>query len=97
MGITDRNSTECGRIFNTLSHSGYRVSVDIRNEKIGFKIREHTLQRIPYMLVIGDSEQQNKTVSVRTREGHDLGEMTLEDFQLVLDKNISRLGRSNDS
>ena len=56
-----------------LKNQGIRVEADLRNEKIGFKIREHTLQRVPYLLVVGDREAESKTVAVRTRSGKDLG------------------------
>ena len=59
---------------------GFRVESDLRNEKIGFKIREHTLQRVPYLLVVGDREVENGLVAVRTRRGEDLGTMTVEEF-----------------
>ena len=59
---------------------GFRVESDLRNEKIGFKIREHTLMRVPYLLVIGDREMEEGTVAVRTRKGEDLGSMPIEAF-----------------
>jgi threonyl-tRNA synthetase len=61
-------------------NQGLRVAADLRNEKIGYKIREHTLQRVPYLLVIGDRERDNGLVAVRTRGGEDLGSMTISDF-----------------
>ena len=64
----------------TLAEQGFRVSSDLRNEKIGYKIREHTLQRVPYLLVIGDREKENGAVAVRTRSGEDLGSMSLQAF-----------------
>jgi threonyl-tRNA synthetase len=60
--------------------AGIRIQTDLRNEKIGFKIREHTIQRVPYLLVIGDREVADNTVSVRTREGLDLGSLSIEEF-----------------
>ena len=63
-----------------LKRQGLRVNSDLRNEKIGFKIREHTLQRVPYLLVIGDREMEKGEVSVRTQGGEDLGSMTIESF-----------------
>ena len=56
------------------------MSTDLRNEKIGFKIREHTLQRTPYLLVVGDREVENDSVAVRTRSGEDLGTMSVDEF-----------------
>ena len=67
-----------------LDQAGYRVEVDHRNEKIGKKIREATLEKVPFMLVVGDRDMENGTVSVRTRKGEDLGAMTLEDFSAKL-------------
>ncbi len=67
-----------------LDRLGFRVEADIRNEKIGKKIREATLEKVPYMLVVGDRDMENKTVSVRTRAGEDLGAMSLEEFAAKL-------------
>jgi len=64
----------------SLANQGFRVVSDLRNEKIGYKIREHTLQRVPYLLVVGDREKENGMVSVRTRGGEDLGSMSVDDF-----------------
>jgi threonyl-tRNA synthetase len=93
MGITDRNAKTCQEICNQLSTQGYRVEVDIRSEKVGFKVREHTLQRVPFLLIIGDKEQENGEVSVRTREGKDLGSMPLKGFISLLNSAISLRGR----
>ncbi len=78
MNITDKQSDFAKKVENRLKKSGIRVVSDLRNEKIGFKIREHTLQRIPYLLVVGDREVENDSVAVRTREGEDLGVMTID-------------------
>ena len=78
MNITDKQSDFVNNVENRLKKSGIRVVSDLRNEKIGFKIREHTLQRIPYLLVVGDREVENDSVAVRTREGEDLGVMTVD-------------------
>ncbi len=78
LNITDRQAEFAGRVQESLKNQGFRVEVDLRNEKIGFKIREHTLQRVPYLLVVGDREAQNLEVAVRTRGGKDLGTMPLE-------------------
>ncbi len=64
----------------TLVDKGFRVQSDLRNEKVGYKIREHTLQKVPYLLVVGDREKETGTVSVRTRSGEDLGSVPLADF-----------------
>ena len=80
MNITDRQSEYVQNLQKTLQNHGIRVNSDLRNEKIGFKIREHTLQRVPYLLVTGDREVENGTVAVRTRTGEDLGSMSVEAF-----------------
>ncbi len=80
MNITDSQAEYAKKCTETLQKQGLRVTSDLRNEKIGFKIREHTLQRVPYLLVIGDRETENATVAVRTRGGEDLGPMTLPAF-----------------
>jgi threonyl-tRNA synthetase len=76
MSITDRQREYARGVTNSLREQGFRVDADLRNEKIGFKIREHTLQRVPYLLVVGDREVDNGAVAVRTRQGQDLGTMT---------------------
>ena len=80
MNITDAQADAVAALGKALANQGFRVTTDLRNEKIGYKIREHTLQRIPYLLVIGDREKENGTVAVRTRSGEDLGSMSPEDF-----------------
>jgi threonyl-tRNA synthetase len=77
----------------TLQEQGFRVTMDLRNEKIGFKIREHTLQRVPYMLVLGKKELEDQTVAVRKRDGADLGAMSLNDFIVHLQAEIAKKGR----
>ncbi len=96
MGITDRNNETCITTKNKLIDYGFRAESDIRNEKVGFKIREHTIQRIPFLVIIGDKEEDNNEISVRTREGKDLGNMTLDNFKLIVDKSISEKGIEND-
>ena len=71
-------------IAEKLNAAGYRVEADLRNEKIGKKIREATLEKIPYMLVVGDRDIENKTVSVRMRSGEDLGAMSIDAFESLL-------------
>ncbi len=90
MGITDRNNDACLDTKSKLINYGFRTSVDIRNEKVGFKIREHTMKRIPFLIIIGDKEEENNELSVRTREGKDLGKMTLDKFKLIMDESISQ-------
>ena len=70
----------CKQVVNKLKESGFRSKVDLRNEKIGFKIREHTLKRVPYMLVVGDKEMAADEIAIRTRSGEDLGKMSIEQF-----------------
>ena len=77
-----------------LKNKGFRASSDLRNEKIGFKIREHTLQKIPYLLVVGDKEVENGTVAVRKRGGEDLGAMTFDEFCTLLNQDVANFGRS---
>ncbi|WP_417440772.1 threonine--tRNA ligase [Idiomarina sp.] len=80
MNITDNQSDYVRKVVKTLNEKGIRASADLRNEKIGFKIREHTLKRVPYLLVVGDKEVEAGEVAVRTRGGDDLGKFPLEDF-----------------
>ena len=82
--VTDRAADYAQEIRSYLDGHGFRVEVDERNEKIGKKIRETTLEKVPFMLVVGDRDMENKTVSVRTRAGEDLGAMSLEDFAAKL-------------
>ncbi len=80
MNITDNQSEYAVNIENTLKKQGFRVESDLRNEKIGFKIREHTLQRIPYLLIVGDREVETNSIAVRAQGGEDLGSMPVEQF-----------------
>lgn len=93
MNITDKQADSVTDVTNTLKSKGYRAMSDLRNEKIGFKIREQTLQRVPFMLVLGDKEVESNTVNVRTREGENLGSMSLDDFVAVLNGAIDKKGR----
>lgn len=95
MNITDKQADSVGDVVSKLNTKGYRAISDLRNEKIGFKIREHTLERIPFMLILGDKEVESGTVNVRTRTGENLGSMSLDDFIAVLDKAIEKKGRLN--
>ncbi|MEW6647126.1 MAG: threonine--tRNA ligase [Pseudomonadota bacterium] len=94
MNITDRQADYVQQVERTLAARGFRVKSDLRNEKIGFKIREHTLQRVPYLLVIGDREVEQQAVAVRTRSGEDLGSMTLEAFVERLTAETASRGRA---
>ena len=80
MNITDGQADAVAGTVQALVAQGFRVEADLRNEKIGYKIREHTLQKVPYLLVIGDREKENGAVSVRMRSGEDLGPMTVVQF-----------------
>ena len=93
--ITDRQDGYASDVAESLKKQGFRAFADLRNEKIGFKIREHTLQRIPYLLVVGDREQEEGAVSVRTRGGEDLGSMSLEAFAERLATDMALLGRTD--
>lgn len=76
-----------------LKKHGFRVETDLRNEKVGFKIREHTMQRVPYILVVGDQEMETNTVNVRARGGKNLGSLSFEELTQLLSDDISHLGR----
>ena len=93
MGITDRQDAYVKQITESLKNQGFRAEFDLRNEKVGFKIREHTLQRVPYLLVAGDKEVAANLLSVRTRNGKDLGTMTLETFAERLRIELESRGR----
>jgi len=80
MNITDAQADYVGESTKALADQGFRVISDLRNEKIGYKIREHTLQRVPYLLVAGDREKENGLLSLRSRGGEDLGTMSIADF-----------------
>lgn len=80
LDITDRQAEYAQGVAESLRKQGFRSITDLRNEKIGLKIREHTLQRVPYLVVLGDREAAEQTVAVRTRGGEDLGTMSLEAF-----------------
>lgn len=86
MGITDKHQGYVNQIMASLKDQKVRAESDLRNEKVGFKIREHTLQKVPYLIVVGDKEQQDDTVAVRTQSGEDLGAMPLNQFVAMLQK-----------
>ncbi|EDS76301.1 threonyl-tRNA synthetase [Clostridium botulinum C str. Eklund] len=88
MNITDNQVEYCKEIQKALNESGIRVELDLRNEKIGYKIREAQLQKIPYMLVLGDKEMNENTIAVRARKQGDLGAMKLDDFIAMVRKEI---------
>jgi len=80
-------------IAKILQKQGIRVKIDLRNEKIGFKIREHTLKRIPYLVVVGDKEVENNELAVRSLSGKNMGNFTPEDFMALLAKNIAECNK----
>ncbi|OOF37451.1 threonine--tRNA ligase [Rodentibacter mrazii] len=88
MNITDSQADYVQQVAKQLSNAGLRVKTDLRNEKVGFKIREHTLRRVPYMLVCGDKEIAEGKVAVRTRKGVDLGTFSVEEFTEILKKQV---------
>lgn len=93
LNITDAQADFVKKVEQSLKKSGIRVHTDLRNEKIGFKIREHTISKTPYLLVIGDKEVENNTVAVRARKGDDLGNMSVEAFTALIEQDIARRGR----
>jgi len=95
VNITDSQSEYCQNVEKTLRNKGFRVFSDLRNEKIGFKIREHAIQKIPYVLVVGDKEMETGSIAVRTQKGEDLGSMSIDAFCERLTTDVNRLGRSN--
>ena len=93
LNITDDQAEYARNVEDALTNKGFRVFSDLRNEKIGYKIRQHAIQRIPYLLVTGDRERETGTVSVRARDGRDLGTMSLDDFCEHLGQDVERRGR----
>ena len=86
--IADRHADYANQVMRTLEKLGIRVKIDLRNEKIGFKIREHSMQRVPYLLIVGDKELENQTVTVRTQKGEDLGSLSIDQFSDRLSQEI---------
>jgi threonyl-tRNA synthetase len=84
MNIAGRHEQYAEQLSSELEKQGFRVKKDLRNEKIGFKIREHSMQRVPYLLIVGDKELENNTVAVRTQKGEDLGSLSVEEFSRQL-------------
>ena len=93
MGITDRQEKYCLEAAENLKNQGLRVETDLRNEKVGFKIREHTIKRVPYLLVAGDREMEGRTLAVRTRSGKDLGAIELVELARLLCDEVANRGR----
>jgi threonyl-tRNA synthetase len=94
MNITDQQSEYVKKVTETLRNHGFRVVSDLRNEKVGFKIREHTLQRVPYLLVAGDREAGSNSLAVRTRSGKDLGAMSVDSIAAKLAQEVATRGRT---
>ena len=95
ISITEKQGEYAKKVCENLKNRGFRATVDLRNETIGLKIRDHAMQRIPYQLIVGGREQDDNTVAVRAREGKDLGAMSVDDFILRLQRDSARLGRTD--
>ena len=93
INITDSQAEYAQEVTKLLQNNGFRVNCDLRNEKIGFKIRGHSIQRVPYILVVGDKEKESRTVAVRTRDGEDLGSITLDQVNSLFTEALGRRGR----
>jgi threonyl-tRNA synthetase len=93
MGITERQDHYCREVAENLKNQGLRVETDLRYEKVGFKIREHTLKRVPFLLVAGDREVEGHTLAVRTRSGKDLGAVEIADLASLLTDEVASRGR----
>ena len=94
MNITANQAAYAGQVREILGRAGLRVESDLRNEKITYKIREHSLQKLPYQLIVGDKEMAAQTVAVRTRQGEDLGQMPIQAFAERLQSEVLQLGRT---
>jgi threonyl-tRNA synthetase len=93
INITDSQAEYAQEVTKLLQNNGFRVNCDLRNEKIGFKIRGHSIQRVPYILVVGDKEKESRTVAVRTRDGEDLGSITLDQVNSLFTEALGHRGR----
>ena len=89
LDIADRHADYASQIMKELEQQGIRVKIDLRNEKIGFKIREHSMQRVPYLVIVGDKELEDKTITVRTQKGEDLGSLSIREFTERLKQEIA--------
>ena len=92
MNITDSQAEYAQEVAKSLQNKGFRVNCDLRNEKIGFKIRGHSMQRVPYLLVVGDKEIESRSVAVRTRDGKDLGSIPLDQVAAMFSGEVERNG-----
>jgi len=93
--ITDKQAEYVSNVQDLLRDSGFRVDADLRNEKIGFKIREHIIQKVPFLFVVGDNEIETQTVSVRARSGEDLGSVSINDLSKLLADSVAKRSRAN--
>jgi len=90
MNISENSAQYAQNVAQMLKKQGFRAFADLRNEKITYKIRDHALQKHPYLIVVGDKERDGNLVAVRARGGVDLGVMSIEDFSSLLQKDISQ-------
>ena len=95
LSISENQIEYSKKVSNILQNQGFRVEHDLRNETIGLKIRDHAMQHVPYQVILGAREQDENTVTVRTRGGEDLGSMTLDDLTKSLKDDIDCLGHIN--
>mgnify|MGYP003683207049 FL=1 len=93
MNITDSQADYAQEVAKSLQNKGFRAICDLRNEKIGFKIRGHSIQRVPYILVVGDKEKESRTVAVRTRDGKDLGSLPIDQVLAMFSEDADKRGR----
>ncbi len=93
MNITDSQADYAQEVAKSLQNKGFRAICDLRNEKIGFKIRGHSMQRVPYLLVVGDKEKESRTVAVRTRDGKDLGSLPIDQVLAMFSEDADKRGR----
>jgi len=93
LNIAHKHAAKCQEFAHILQNNGFRASLDLRNEKIGFKIREHTLQKVPYLLVVGDQELESNSVAVRARNGENLGTMPINEYVKFLSGKVAEYGR----
>ncbi|NOU21796.1 MAG: threonine--tRNA ligase, partial [Methyloglobulus sp.] len=89
LNIADRHAEYATNVSRELEKQGFRAKIDLRNEKIGFKIREHSMQRIPYLIIIGDKELEDQAITVRSQKGEDLGGLAINDFTQRLRQEIA--------
>ena len=95
ISITENQIDYAKKISEILKNQHFRAEVDLRNETIGLKIRDHAMQRVPYQIILGAREQNENTVAVRTRDGEDLGTMSLDTLIQRLNDDVACLGRTN--